>query len=330
MLYQDDFIASLESSLKKLLFKWKLTEKTDLSLLTVSENATFIARDPSRDAPVILRLHRPNYHKLEEIESELAWISALQQSSAVDTPAIIPTIDGELAASFTDGADTRHVVAFEFMDGSEPDADAALVPGFKLLGEISARLHRHVENWQEPDGFTRKTWDFDSAFGDNPLWGDWREALGLTADGKALLEHALERLKTRLSAYGKGRDRFGLVHADLRLANLLQSETGLGVIDFDDCGYSWFIYDFAAAISFHELNPIVPDLTSAWLEGYAAVRTLSPDDIEMVPDFIMFRRLLLTAWIASHSETETAQDAGLAEYTEGTLQIARSYLETLA
>lgn len=327
MLYQDDFIAGLESSLKPLLFKWKLTDETDLKLLTVSENATFIARDPARNAPVILRLHRPNYHKLKEIESELAWISALRQSGAVDTPALVPTTDGDFVVSFADGEDTRHVVAFEFMDGAEPDADAALVTGFRLLGEISARLHRHVESWQAPEGFSRKTWDFDSAFGPAPLWGDWRAALGLTADGEHLLGRALEKLEARLDTYGKGRDRFGLVHADLRLANLLQSDSGLGVIDFDDCGYSWFVYDFAAAISFHELNPIVPDLTAAWLEGYGAVRDLSDEDIAMIPDFIMFRRLLLTAWIASHSETETARDAGLAEYTDGTLQIARSYLE---
>ncbi|MFD0981645.1 phosphotransferase enzyme family protein [Tropicimonas aquimaris] len=327
MLYQDDFIAGLQESLKGLLCKWNLSDESDLRLLTVSENATFIARDPARQNPVILRLHRQNYHKVEEIRSELAWISALRQSGAVDTPALVPAEDGALVVSFEDGADIRHVVAFEFMEGTEPDADAALVDGFRLLGEISARLHRHVESWDAPEGFARKTWDFDSAFGDAPLWGDWRAALGLTPEGEALLEQALERLKARLASYGKGRDRFGLVHADLRLANLLRSDTGLGVIDFDDCGYSWFVYDFAAAISFHELNPIVPDLTAAWLEGYRTVRELSAEDVAMIPDFIIFRRLLLTAWIASHSETETARDAGLADYTDGTLTIARAYLE---
>ncbi|WP_284481936.1 phosphotransferase enzyme family protein [Pseudodonghicola flavimaris] len=307
-----------------------MRDSTELKLLTVSENATFIARDPDRTNPVILRVHRPNYHKKEEILSELAWIAALQQSGAVETPALVPTVSGGYLASFQDGHDTRYVVGFEFMEGHEPDADAALVPGFRLLGELSARLHRQVECWQTPDGFTRKTWDFDSAFGAAPLWGDWRAALGLAPAGETLLEHALDKLKTRLDAYGKGPDRFGLIHADLRLANLLMRDDGLGVIDFDDCGYSWFVYDFASAISFHELNPIVPDLQRAWLEGYRSIRPLSAEDEAMIPDFIMYRRLLLTAWIASHAETDTAREAGLDAYTAGTLALAKSYLEDAA
>lgn len=330
MLYQEDFIARLEDGLKPLLKQWDMSDSTEVKLLTVSENATFIARDPERANPVILRVHRPNYHEKAEIQSELAWISALRQSGAVETPALVPTTSGSYLTSFQDGDDTRYVVGFEFMEGHEPDADAALVPGFRLLGEISARLHHHVEGWETPEGFARKTWDFDSAFGADPLWGDWRAALGLDQAGEALLERALGKLKARLDAYGKGRDRFGLVHADLRLANLLVRDDGLGVIDFDDCGYSWFVYDFAAAISFHELNPIVPELERAWLEGYRSVRPLPEEDAAMIPDFIMYRRLLLTAWIASHAETDTAKDAGLAAYTEGTLALAKSYLEGAA
>lgn len=326
MLYQSDFVSRLEDGIKTLQNKWNLSSETEISLLTVSENATFIARDPHRANPVILRVHRPNYHKVAEIESELAWISALRKSGTVDTPAIIETSDQKHLTAFQDGDDIRHVVAFEFMKGEEPKAGSSLVSGFHLLGEISARLHQHVETWQPPRGFTRKVWDFDSAFGNQPLWGDWRRALGLSADGEALLQTALDKLEERLATYGKAKDRFGLIHADLRLANLLQHDEGLGVIDFDDCGYSWFIYDFASAISFHELNPIVPDLQKAWLEGYQSIRELSDTDIDMIPDFIMYRRVLLTAWIASHSETETAQDAGLEKYTEGTLALARAYL----
>ena len=45
----------------------------------------------------------------------------------------------------------------------------------------------------------------------------------------------------------------------------------------------------------------------------------------MIPTFVMLRRLLLTAWIASHAETPTAQEMGI-PYTEGTCAIAEDYL----
>ena len=122
-----------------------------------------------------------------------------------------------------------------------------------------------------------------------------------------------------------GNERFGLVHADLRLANLLIDGNKLGVIDFDDCGLSWYMYDFAAAISFIEEDPIVPDLQHSWIEGYRDFAHLSAEDEAMFPTFIMLRRILLTAWLASHSETPTALELG-ASYTDGTLRIAETYL----
>jgi hypothetical protein len=39
----------------------------------------------------------------------------------------------------------------------------------------------------------------------------------------------------------------------------------------------------------------------------------------------MLRRMLLTAWVASHAETPTAQAMGTA-YTQGTLTLAEGFL----
>ncbi len=325
-LYDDAFVERLRQGALGLAPQWGLGPDTDVRLLTLSENATFLARDPAASAPVILRVHRPDYHTSTEIESELAWIEALRAEGAVDTPEPLRLADGGHIAAFQDGDQIRHVVGFEFMTGAEPDESGDLAPGFEMLGAISARLHGHVQRWSPPTTFRRKTWNWDTAFGDAPLWGNWRAALGLTAEGRAVLERLALALRDRLAAYGTGPDRFGLVHADLRLANLLVDGDRLGVIDFDDCGMSWFVYDFAAAISFLETEAYIPDLQAAWLKGYRAVAPLGEEHEAMIPTFILFRRLLLTAWIASHAETETAAWAGLGVFTEGTIALAEEYL----
>ncbi|MEM8759566.1 MAG: phosphotransferase, partial [Pseudomonadota bacterium] len=124
----------------------------------------------------------------------------------------------------------------------------------------------------------------------------------------------------------QGPERFGLIHADLRLANLLIDETGhIGVIDFDDCGFGWFMYDFAAAVSFYEHEPFIPDVQAAWIEGYREVADLPAEDEAMLGTFVMLRRLLLTAWLASHAETPTAQELGNG-YTDGTVALAERFL----
>ena len=325
-MYDEAFVGRVGQALRGLLPGWGLGPGTELRLLTVSENATFLARDPGRANPVILRVHRLDYHSRAEIESELAWIAALRDGAVVDTPALVPLLGGGHVAELDDAGAVRHVVAFEFIAGDAPDADAQLVAGFGLLGRISARLHVHAQGWARPAGFVRKEWDFESAFGARALWGDWRAAEGLTPEGRAVLERLCVVLQGQLAAYGKGADRFGLIHADLRLANLMVQGDDLAVIDFDDCGFSWFVYDFASAITFHELSPLVPELQRAWLAGYRAVRSLSAEDEAMLPSFIAFRRLLITAWLASHAETPTAAEIGPAQYTAGTVELARRYL----
>lgn len=326
-LYTATYIADMQQALGALLPLWSLSAQTEIKLLTVSENATFLATDPHQAEPIILRVHRPGYHSRTEIEAELNWLQALRADEVVVTPAVISTRAGDLVSTLQTQEGNREVVAFSFMSGVEPAPATNLPASFSQLGSISARLHLHAKSWQRPPGFRRKTWHFDTMLGATPLWGDWRAASGLTDTGIRLLERVCAVLNSRLDQYGMGPERFGLIHADLRLANLLIDGDQLGVIDFDDCGFSWFMYDFAAAISFIEEDPLVPELQQAWLEGYQSIAPLAAADVAMLPTFIMLRRLLLTAWLASHAETPTAQELG-PTYTAGTLRLAEAYLST--
>jgi Ser/Thr protein kinase RdoA (MazF antagonist) len=325
MLYQDAFLQRLETGLRNTLPKWGLPASAPVSLLTISENATYLVEDEKTGRRLVLRVHRPSYHTEDEIRSELAWITALREEGVVETPRPIPAVDGGLLCSFPDGDTRRYVAAFEHMPGKEPDASDDLVKWYGRLGEITARLHMQSRNWKPTPGFVRKVWNFDTIIGKRNYWGDWREALGLTKEGRTVLERTETRLEELTRAYGTGSGRFGLIHFDLRLANLLVEGDRLGVIDFDDCGMSWFPYDFASAVSFIEHEPYLDDLMAAWAEGYRKASPLSQEDEASLPMFVMLRRMQLTAWVASHAETPTAQAMG-EPYTQGTVELAESFL----
>ncbi|TPW28510.1 phosphotransferase enzyme family protein [Martelella alba] len=325
MLYSDDFLKRLENGVRGAIPNWGMPADMQVKLLTISENATYLAEDSAGGDRMIVRVHRPDYHTREQILSELAWITALREDGVVETPQPIATTGGDYLTQFSDGEHQRHAVAFSFMSGSEPDADSDQVKWYGRLGAINARLHGHARQWQKPQGFDRKVWNFDTILGPSAHWGDWRDALGLTAGGKAVLERTHEILKADTARYGEGEDRFGLVHCDMRAANLLVDGDRLGVIDFDDCGLSWYAYDFAAAISFLEHEPVVPELMASWLDGYRSVAPFSAEHEAALPMFIMLRRMQLTAWIASHAETPTAEAMGT-DYTDGTVALAERYL----
>jgi Ser/Thr protein kinase RdoA (MazF antagonist) len=321
MLYDEPFLQQLEDGLRDALSAWDMGPSAELSRLGISENALFLATESERR--IVVRVHRPHYHSKAEIASELAWIEALRADGIVTTPAPLRARDGALLVGFSAGGTDRLAVAFEHMTGTEPGGD--LVPWYEALGAISARMHIHARSWRPPAGFVRKRWNFDTILGASAHWGDWRAAPGLDAPGRAVLERAHAHLQAAATAFGEGDDRFGLIHGDMRAANLLVDGPRLGVIDFDDCGLSWFGYDFAAAISFIEHDRIVPDLQAAWLAGYRSVAPLAPEQERALPMLVMLRRMQLTAWIASHAETPTARSLG-PDFTAGTVALAETFL----
>jgi Ser/Thr protein kinase RdoA (MazF antagonist) len=302
---------------------------TTIGLLNVSENATFLVEDPEA-GPSVLRVHRLGYHTEQEIASELAWMDALRAEAGVRTPRILPAADGRRVVTVAEpgGTAVRHCVRFEFLPGTEPGGEPDLTKShFEELGEITARMHRHARGWRRPAWFTRFHWDYPAAFGRIPRWGRWQDGIGVGTAERRVLARLDDVLRTRLHAFGTGAGRYGLVHADTRLANLLVHDGSVSVIDFDDSGFSWYLYDLGTSVSFFEHSPEVPGLLDSWLEGYRRVGELPAEDRAEIWTFILFRRLLLLAWIGSHQGVDIAAELG-AGYTQGTCDLAESYLST--
>ena len=190
------------------------------------------------------------------------------------TPQVLPTLDGRrLLAMPEDGQpDPRHVVHFEFLPGVEPDG----------AGERLPRLVRAARRHHRADARARA--DLAATAGLHAVRLGLRRRLRRASHGGAagrtgsrsvppereVLGRLDAALRSRLARFGSEPHRYGLVHADLRLANLLEDGDQTYVIDFDDCGFGWFLYDFGTAVSFFEHDPRVPELTDAWVRGYRA------------------------------------------------------------
>ena len=276
-----------------------------LRLINVSENTTYLVEAPEYRS--VLRVHRPRYHTRRAIECELAWMAALATESTVDVPTVIAGRDGKSIQSIDDAGGRRHLVMFAFIDGQAPDETADLAPAFYDLGAMAARTHLHSMSWPRPAPFERLVWNLDTVFGEAPTWGNWRDAPNLTGEDSLVLEIVESAITARLADFGSAPERFGLIHADMRLANLILTPAGPRLIDFDDCGFGWFMYDFAAAISFFEDSPQIPALRAAWVAGYRTIRDLSAEDEAEIGTMIMLRRLALLAWIGSHMDAPEPQ-----------------------
>jgi Ser/Thr protein kinase RdoA (MazF antagonist) len=313
---------------KSAVAKWGISEDAALKLISLSENAMFLV--VSGDRRWVLRVHRTGYHSKNGVRSELAWMKALREDAGVETPQAVPGLDGELIQHVVAAPwpEARMVVLFDFIAGTEPQPHD-LHYAFRHLGSIAARMHRHAREWKRPAYFERPVWDYESALGPKPNWGHWRQGFALEKGGLETVERADALMRARLSRFGKGPERFGLIHADLRLANLLVADGETKVLDFDDCGFSWYLYDIASSVTFLENRPDLDDLIASWIDGYRTVGILSPEEVAEIPTLIMFRRLIVMGWAGSHPNTDLAREMGDG-YTVGTIELAQKYLSQCA
>jgi Ser/Thr protein kinase RdoA (MazF antagonist) len=307
--------------------RYGLSAQRTMRLINLSENATYRIDDPGTGRSGILRVHRAEYHDRAAIESELDWMSALGADAGISTPSVVLTRDDDRVVTVDVDGIARHAVLFTVVPGVEPDGTLLGAEIFAALGAITARLHRHSRAWRRPAGFSRFSWDWPNSLGTSARWGRWQDGIGVGDAERAVLAPAAELVRARLADYGTSPDRFGLIHADLRAANLLVDGDRLHVIDFDDCGFSWFPYDFAAAVSFVEHDPRLPEWQAAWLRGYRTVEPLDPADEQMLATFVMMRRLMLVAWMGSHAHSRECREIGPG-YTADSCMLARRYLQS--
>lgn len=272
-----------------------------LPLSVHAENTTFVVRHAGQRYS--MRVHRIGYHDEDEIRSELAWLAALQGAMPFEVPRPALALDGEplVTVELPGVLGPRHCVLLEWIDG-ESRVDDPPPSWLEAVGELTARLHRHAEAWTPPPGFVRPRWDAQTLVGPGSKWGELLELDGITGDQQRRFGAFRDRIRGRLDAFGYGPDRFGLIHADLHAGNVLRRGEAAHVIDFDDCGDGWWVFDMAVSLAGYREREDFEAVKAAWLRGYRRVRALPEAQVEMFETLCAARVIAISAWVQSRAD----------------------------
>jgi len=290
-------------------------EPGKLEPVWISENVTFRVRDDASNRDWVLRLHRPGYHTREELNSERVWTRALDEVG-VRTQAGLRTRTGEHfhPVEIAETGETRFAGMTEWIEGrllneivGEKSDDRTITESYRQLGAIAATIHDQSSDWTPPDGFVRHSFDLDGLMGEAPFWGRFWEHPGLSPEQSELLLRTRARIRDVLQRYGSERSRFSLIHADLHSGNVLVRDGDVTVIDFDDAGFGWHMYELAVALFQEQASTRFAEMRQALLEGYRMRRPLEDRDVEMLPTFLLIRGLAILGWMHERPELDTAQ-----------------------
>ncbi len=261
-------------------------------LLSHRENAVFEMAGPFGRAA--LRLHRPGYQTAATIRSELWWTAALAKAG-VPVAAPLPTQSGQLLVQIADNLIATAVCWVEGHPlGVTGKLFAAPLPELLdlhvALGRVLAQLHRQSDALQLPPDFARHRWDADGLVGATPLWGRYWDHPAATPDERDILLRTRDALREWLSGYVGD---FGLIHADMLRENVFVNGRSVSLIDFDDAGFGYRLYDLGTAMLGNLAEPAYPDLLAALVSGYAETR---PADSRSVELFTLARACASVGW----------------------------------
>lgn len=288
-------------------------------LLKYRENAVFRVH-LADGRPAAMRIHRLGYHTDAALRSELQWMGFLQ-SAGIATPSPVPTPDGDLfvLVSSAVAAQPRQADCLSWLEGRAVGARGvplAYTPEqarqvFTAIGRTIAHMHNISVGWTPPAGFARHAWDFDGFFGANPTWGRFETSPFLDGPRRDLVLQARDKAAKALSAHECSPRNFGIIHADLVRENVLIHDGAVRIIDFDDCGFGWHMYDLAVALYQNREEAIYPLIEAALLEGYRQERELTPLDIAALPLFAALRAFAFLGWVQSRVEGDITREVGL-------------------
>lgn len=307
---------------------------TPLVLLKNRENFVFSLSSDTTGAPTryVLRVHRQGYHSDAELGCELDFVRALHgEGVAVPSFVAAPNGRGFCTVGHTHPAGVHQVDLQLHLENhgnfgeerSGVDGSATIDPAdFAALGRLAAQVHNATERSEYTMAVPRDDWDLDGLVGTNPAWGDPLRITELVGDDRATVETAIGRIREQLSAYGTPANRFGPIHSDLTPENVLRTDDGLVLIDFDDFAIGWHLFDLATAIHFFTPHPRYAEYRDALFTGYEAVRPLDPADHAIFPAILLARSLTYFGWAADRRGEDTAEWL-VSEVLPHTVRLAR-------
>ena len=285
---------------------------TLIKFVNHAENVTFQTVDATGEK-YVLRIHRPEYHTLEELNSEQLWTEALR-AEGIDVPEAVKTTNSERYAQVKTNGQVRNVGLLKWVEGrtlresaTRKNQDSLLETNFENIGRLLAALHRQAVNWETPRGFKRHSLDANGFMGEAPFWGRFWEADDFSAAQKQRMRSMRRTVYPLLANLPKHASAYSLIHADLHTGNVVEHDSELHIIDFDDAGFGWHAYDFAVALAEH-FGPIDSNYQiakTALFRGYEQVRSLEPWVKAVVPLFNLVRPLASIGWLDARAELKT-------------------------
>ncbi len=299
---------------------YPITPPFDLTLLQYENNAVFkIIPFAPPTTSFTLRIAIPWGRDKAQQCSEMLWLEALKRNKpSLSIPVPLHNNDNALVTTVTHNNQTHSCVVMSWVLGDTPEPGLFSLFLIEQLGVIIAEMHVVAEGCSPPPSHTRPRWDWEQVFGQGSFLHNESVMATLNQEQRTALQSAAEYTHHMLSSGNHHTAcAMGFIHADMHLDNILISHetNAIGIIDFDECGIGYYLYDLASVIDSFQRRLFTNQADSqlgreALLRGYGSIRAL-PVEVEKYLGVFMGLRDMVTLNFILCSRNPNVKEWGL-------------------
>ncbi|KQC13305.1 MAG: hypothetical protein APR63_08945 [Desulfuromonas sp. SDB] len=270
------------------------TSKENVKFLDISENIVYEYQ--RNKLPLIMRISHRKGRDKKQIQAELDWILYLHDHGApVHLP--VPSIRGNLVETVKVRHQDFQVVSFGKLEGKileDEDVTDEFIPKW---GQAVGKLHALTKDYQPLHPDCRR---FE--------WCDEDDIVNLykyIPVREKLVRSKFRILIEKLKNLPQDRDSYGLIHSDIHYGNFLVKDGKIGIFDFDDSMYSWFMLDIATIWYWALYLPQGDDdkkgymnnFKNLFLEGYRRENEIDEWWLDKISLFLQYQEMLLFTYM---------------------------------
>lgn len=292
----------------------------ELSHLATHSNVLYKA-DLADGRRLVLRMGEPRANTRSNIEIEVAWLRDLARDDELNLAVPVPAADGRLVVDVTTTEASWVCVLFTWVPG-EPLGEGAGTSGYRAMGRISGRLHRHGD-WRPPDPSLLRRWNRTFYY---------PPEFEVVVVAEPAYDHLFHAVRPELNQTVAMVDRFlrnqwsqsdaMVVHGDLHEWNVHINLGRAWAIDFEDVMLALPAQDVAVSLYRARSRPDLDRLISAFRGGYEEERRWPVGDRVELDVYWAARQVMLM----NHAAQTLSRDEAR-QYFETVMPWLRSFLD---
>ncbi|RKL68433.1 aminoglycoside phosphotransferase [Salipaludibacillus neizhouensis] len=258
-----------------------------------SDNVTF--RVDTLSGKYLLKLHLGSNSK-SMIESELMWLTAINQDTNLKVQSPIKNVDGEFVTTFNVKGNHSFWTLQSWIEG-ELLQEQPTTQEIEELANLMVTLHEHSTNWSVPESFSRPIFNTEHLLISSEELSTLIQVDVLTSEHYKIFQKVTNKIIPIIDIQDINSNTWGMIHSDLHESNYVLDNGTAYAIDFSCCGFGFYLFDIAE--TFLHINP---DNQNKFIHFYQKKRKLQRDYHEVLEAFFLWQIIRNFALLSKNHE----------------------------